>query len=317
LPTATTVLLGAASGAPTLDLYGSNQQVAALSDNGAYTNGIVTNTGSLATLTLSPTITQTFTGSIQGPITLVVNGSGTQVLAGTNSYTGSTFITGGTLQLGASNALPSTFTPAIGVTADLTVNGGTFDLNGYNQTVNSLSDGGLATGVITNSSLSPSTFTVTPTGTGIFAATFGGNVTGNLTLAMNGTGALVLSGTNSYSAGTTISQGILEFTQTASLPGSGTVSVASGATLAVNLANWGGATDALWNGTNPNIAFTSGGLLGLDAGGATTTYASNITDAGNGTIPMGVTPVGPATVVLSGSNSFTGGVVIIPHAANS
>ena len=56
LPTGTAVQLGAASGTPTLDLNGVNQQVASLSDNAGYTNGLVTNngpSGGAATLTLS------------------------------------------------------------------------------------------------------------------------------------------------------------------------------------------------------------------------------------------------------------------------
>ena len=52
---------------------------------------------------MAPAGTTTFSGTIQdgaGQIALVVNGAGTQVLAGSNTYTGGTTITAGTLQLG-------------------------------------------------------------------------------------------------------------------------------------------------------------------------------------------------------------------------
>ena len=100
LPAATTVMLGAASGTPTLDLNGVQQVVGALSDNAGYTNGLVTNSSTNAvTLTLTPSggVTSTFSGTIQdgnGGVSLVLNGMGTQVLAGTSSYTGVTTIAG-------------------------------------------------------------------------------------------------------------------------------------------------------------------------------------------------------------------------------
>src|SRR5208282_2443675 len=72
LPIGTTVQIGAASGAATLDLNGINQQVAALSDNGTYTNGRIINSASSSpvTLTLSPSGSTTFSGSILGGGTL-------------------------------------------------------------------------------------------------------------------------------------------------------------------------------------------------------------------------------------------------------
>ena len=88
LPAGTAVSI--ASGA-TLDVEGANQTVDSLNNsNGA--GGIVTNQGATpVTLTLAPgSGTSTFSGSIQngsGSISLAINGSGTQVLAGANTYT--------------------------------------------------------------------------------------------------------------------------------------------------------------------------------------------------------------------------------------
>ena len=63
-------------------------------------------------------------------------GSGTITLSGTNTWSGATWISAGTLKDGVASALP--------VGTALTVSGtGVFDLNGFSQTVASLADGGV------------------------------------------------------------------------------------------------------------------------------------------------------------------------------
>jgi autotransporter-associated beta strand protein len=67
-------------------------------------------------------------GAIAGSASVSKSGSGTASLGTANSYTGSTVVTGGVLQIGATNALGS---PS-GSTALATVSGaGTLDINGY------------------------------------------------------------------------------------------------------------------------------------------------------------------------------------------
>ena len=72
------------------------------------------NTATASTLTLSATGgTTTFSGNIAGgsglgTLSLVMSGSGVQVLAGTNTYTGGTDVTGGTLDFAGPAATPST-----------------------------------------------------------------------------------------------------------------------------------------------------------------------------------------------------------------
>jgi len=124
LPTTTVVTIAANA---TLDLGGGSQQVASLSGAGSILNS---NTGA-SVLTLSPTGgTTTFSGMIQGggtlgTISLVMSGSGTQVLAGSilgpesltvnagtlilsasNTYNGGTAVNGGTLIATSAYALP-------------------------------------------------------------------------------------------------------------------------------------------------------------------------------------------------------------------
>jgi autotransporter-associated beta strand protein len=101
LPLDTAVQIGAAK----LDLNGISQQVASLANYGGVTTGVITNSAAATpvTLTLSaPSGSTTFSGAIDnagGTIGLVKQGDSTQVLAGTNTYTGSTTVNGGTLTL--------------------------------------------------------------------------------------------------------------------------------------------------------------------------------------------------------------------------
>ena len=91
-----------------MDLAGNNQQVGALVDYAPGSSGPVVNSGFSGTLTVAPTGTSLYSGSIQGGYTnLAVNGVGTQVLAGSNTYNGATTVTAGTLQIGNGGATGS------------------------------------------------------------------------------------------------------------------------------------------------------------------------------------------------------------------
>ena len=110
---ATTALTIAGGG--TLDVCGNAQQVASLSDSGAGRGGsIVNSSASPVVLTISPSGgSTTFSGSIQGggglgAISLVVNGNGMQVLAGSNNYTGPTGVNQGGFIVNGSLVSPLT-----------------------------------------------------------------------------------------------------------------------------------------------------------------------------------------------------------------
>ena len=98
LPAASPVQIGSAG---VLDLGGYSQTVASLSDITLGSGGLVTNSvGGPVTLTLALLAgAVTFSGVIQngaGQTSPTVNGVGTQVLAGSNTYTGVTTIASGT-----------------------------------------------------------------------------------------------------------------------------------------------------------------------------------------------------------------------------
>jgi fibronectin-binding autotransporter adhesin len=98
LPSGTAV--GISAGA-TLDLAGNNQTVGSLSGAGMVSNS---NPTTLSILTAGgDNSSQTFSGTLQdggGSLGLIVAGSGSLMLAGSNVYSGGTTVSGGTLQLG-------------------------------------------------------------------------------------------------------------------------------------------------------------------------------------------------------------------------
>ncbi|VTU34911.1 Outer membrane protein IcsA autotransporter precursor [Variovorax sp. PBL-H6] len=79
--------------------------------------------------------TATLTGAITGPGDLSKLGSGTLVLAGANTYSGATAVTGGTLRAGAAN----TFSAA---SAHGVASGATLDLAGFSQSIAGLANAG-------------------------------------------------------------------------------------------------------------------------------------------------------------------------------
>ena len=98
----------------TFDLNGVSQTVASLSDTTGGEGGSVINSGSTpVTFTLSPASgSTTFSGTISdngnaNALSLLLNGNGTQVLAGTNSYTGSTAVSNGLLKVTHNQVLPT------------------------------------------------------------------------------------------------------------------------------------------------------------------------------------------------------------------
>ena len=111
-----------------------------------------------------------------------------------------------------------------------------------------------------------------------------------------GSGTLVLAGTNTYSGGTVISAGTLDVRNNSSV-GTGRV------TLDGRHQFLAGANNLTF--VNPFAINTSGGAI--DTGANTLTVSGAITD-GNG--PGALTKTGTGTLVLTNSNTYTGGTTI-------
>ena len=116
-------------------------------------------------------------------------------LSGTNTYTGATTVSAGTLELDGNNVLSAS--------SALTINSpGVLDLNTYNATVDSLSGNGTIESAAGGNPL----LTIGSAGGG---GTFSGVIAGPIALAKAGTGAETLSGGNNYSGDTIVNNGTL------------------------------------------------------------------------------------------------------------
>src|SRR6185369_15651058 len=104
LPSGSSVTLGTINNIGTLNLNGNALTVASLATGGASFGNTVTS-ASPATLTLGGSGTSTYGGSIDGAIALVKSGTGTQLLTGSNSFSGGATIAGGILNVNSNAAL--------------------------------------------------------------------------------------------------------------------------------------------------------------------------------------------------------------------
>jgi autotransporter-associated beta strand protein len=147
--------------------------------------------------------------------------AGLSIVAVSGNVWGDTILGRGILRMGVANALPPTTKLKIGLNYAA---GGTFDLNGFDQTVAQLLHNTATAAVRTVTSPAPATLTVNQSAD----TAFDGQFTGMVRLLKTGTGTLTLSGTNlASSGGITVSNGTLLVTAAANL-GSGPVSLAGG-----------------------------------------------------------------------------------------
>jgi autotransporter-associated beta strand protein len=201
---------------------------------------------------------------------LIKDSLGTLILSGNSTYSGSTTINSGTIQLNVSNALPTTITLAFN---DLTYQNpnSTLNLAGFSQTVSGLSD----------DSIYPPKITSTASGLAVLTVNGGGNFNGvisdggignQVALTKGGSAALILAGTNNYSGGTTINSGVLVCASGLAAVGSGNVTINAGGAIfqnsspsAVFALVQSGYNGGEWNGTGINSASASGDATYLHA----------------------------------------------------
>jgi fibronectin-binding autotransporter adhesin len=290
----------------------------ALSLSGSFTLGDATNSGVLnftgaATLTGATQITNPTYVSLTGAIgeaggarSLTKTGAGTLLLGASNSFTGGTTISNGSLELGASERLADA--------GNVTLTSGTFDLAGFTETINqfsvtaaaSVTAGTLnATGGYSFSNAS-STVTV--------AAALGG---GAAALTKSGAGTVVLTGASSFGGGATITGGAVQVGNNSAL-GSGAVSVtaatlqsdsATARTLANPLTVGGSVT--LGASNTGALTFSSTTPVGLsDNTTLTTSVAVTFSGGLSGTAGRSLTKAGSGVLTLAGPSSVAGGITI-------
>ena len=344
LPAASVVQI--ASGA-TLDLNGAQQYIAGLSDpfTAPGAGGIVTNsqstTNAFLSLGTAAGTTNSFTGNIvdagtANAITLANNGAGLQVFAGTNTYSGGTFVNTGVLQFAStlavspnSNILVSAggavaFDYAAGIQSSLArVNSnsaGSIAISANSQAANldfnslNLSNAYLgAVGAMTYTGVYTNFGTVTRLGGG------GGTLTYNPLIATGsvaiggGPGTVILANTGNSYTGTVLNAGILQVGSDSQLG-----AIVSGVT---NILFNGGTLQAGGNlSLNANrviqIATNMSGTLddngyNLTVNGTINGTNSTLTKIGSGTLTLGAGSTNTVTTL-----NVRGGVMAFNNTSN-
>ena len=261
---------------------------------GTLGNGSVVNNATLAFNNYAPP------GLVANPISgsgsLVLNGTTSLTLTGSNNYTGGTTIGRGTLRVGNVNAL------GIGSNS-LSVNVGVLDLSGYSVTVGTLS-GSNSTMITSNNG--PATLTVNQGAKAIYA---GAIQNGSGIVAMNKSGAatLILSGSNSYTGGTTISSGTLWVLNANALG-------ADSSSLAINVGTLDLSGYSVTVGT---LSGSNGALITSSSTAVAVTFMANQSISGtyagmiqNGSGILAMAKSGTGTLSLTASNGYTGGTTI-------
>jgi autotransporter-associated beta strand protein len=236
-------------------------------------------------------------GGTGGVTSLIKTGIGMLVVAGTNTYTGGTEINGGTLQVGAANALAS---------GPITVStNAMLDLSGFDQTIDLLAGTG-------NVHLGSATLT---TGGNNADAIMSVNISGPGGLTKIGTGALTLAGLNSYTGDTTIEAGGLQagrqlaFGTGGLIVNGGVVSLAGFDQFVTSLAGSGGVVDI--SGSELSIQQATNTTFNgeITAGGGD----SGLSIRNTGTLTLGGPITGElllellgGTLILGGANTYTG-----------
>ncbi len=255
---------------------------------------VITLGDAASTILVNASQTYTVSSAIGGTGTLNKTGTGTLTLTGTNTYTGGTVINAGTVAVNSSTSLGNT-------SGGLTINAGTLQVT----------TGFTSTRLITLGDAA-STIQVDPSQTYSMSGAIGGTGTLNKT----GTGTLNLSGNNTFSGGVTLSTGTVGIGHNAAL-GTGTLTLTGGITIqasggartvsnAVTLAgnfSIGGSNDLTFGGA---ATLTGNRTITVDSTG-TTTFSGAI---GQNAAGRSLTKAGTGTLVLSGSNSYSGATTI-------
>ncbi|MGA2230751.1 MAG: autotransporter-associated beta strand repeat-containing protein [Tepidisphaeraceae bacterium] len=232
-----------------LDLHGNNTTVGSLTGTGTITDL----TATAVNFTYNSALSSTFAGVIQSPsgsINLIKSGTGTLTLTGANTYTGTTSINQGAIELGNGGSSGSIGAGSISDSSSLIIDrsdssgsiasaitgggsltmigSGTFALTaadsftgGTNIQSGALQLGnGSTTGSVTGAINDGATLIIDRSDATL---NFSNAVSGSGGVSLTGTGTVTFSAVNTYSGTTTVAAGALVIPAVSALPAGGTV----------------------------------------------------------------------------------------------
>ena len=223
---------------------------------------------------------------ISGSGALVKSGAGTLVISGTSLVTGVTTVSGGILATGGTERLADTSTVNISAGATLRLGG--------NETI---------AAILGSGSVNLQGYRLSVAGSG--SSSYSGSIFGSGGLTKGGSGILTLGGLNGFLGATNLNAGTLVLSSSMALSPYTTLNIAAGASLVVNrdvrvfaYTNSGGTISGTGRLLTSATATTSGTLTSLANASGVDGY------------DVGLLKTSTATLVVSGSTSFTGGIVV-------
>jgi fibronectin-binding autotransporter adhesin len=292
------------SGVTALTLGGltGNKNFAALFSD---TNGYST----FNALTLNPGtgVTYTYSGAIANGAantTLTKTGNGTQILSGSNTYTGNTTVSAGTLQIGSDSvgSVGNITSSAIGK-GGLTLNAGKIssDSSTSRTLLNAVTFGGNITigDTTNNGTLTFSAAADLGNATRVLTVDSGvilGGVVSNGSITKEGSGVLTLSANNTYSGGTQLNAGTVVLGHENGLGTNGTITL-------------GGGTLKYGSGVSTDLSsrFSTAASQQylIDTNGNDVTFGTGLTSSGGS-----LTKSSSGVLTLSGNNTYSGATTI-------
>ena len=292
----------AATGLATIDANGKVTGITITSAGSGYSSGetvtITYNGGSNASgaaVSEAPSFTTT-ASQLNASGGFFKLGSGTLTLSGSNTYTGQTRVSAGVLALGAANAVSNQ--------SGLLVDGGGFNLAGFNETVASVT--------LTSGSIFGAGTLTSGSDYDLRSGAVTSNLGGSVGLVKSTSGTVMLSASNTYSGPTTVSNGLIVGSNLNSFS-SGTVTIGASGTMRVTA--WNGATltsaNAYYaNGTLNTV--TGSGVLelmgqstgyGVNYSGDLSGFTGTVSATSAAGFFVGVGNTASEAIRLSGSNT--------------
>jgi autotransporter-associated beta strand protein len=243
-----------------------------------------------------------------GGYAVVVTGSG---MASGN--TGTIVVSGGNVDLVVAPYVPKNLVWTGGSTA-LWDNGTSVSwLNGATPSVFNTSDTVLFNSVGSTNptatltgTLAPASATVDTTANN-YTLSGAGQIGGSASLTKIGTGVLTVSTANSYTGGTTVSNGVLRLGANNAIPSTGSGALAVASPGSVDLNNFNNTVNGLTGDGNINNTAGGASILTVGFDNSSSVFSGTISNT-SGTV--GFDKVGTGTLTLSGSSSYAGPSIV-------